>query len=65
MGNRPLVMLTNSPLPIWLSQASKFPSRLDRKTMSLPSGETAASNSSPWKSVSRSVLAPASGFRQK
>ena len=58
-------MLTISPLPIWLTQTSDGPSRSERKVTNFPSGEIAASVSSPGKSVTRSTVAPSSGFRQK
>ena len=63
--NPPFVMFTNSPLPIGLTHTSKRPSRSETNDMNLPSGEIAASTSSPSKSVTRSILASASGLRQK
>ena len=64
-GKEPLVTLTNLPLPVGEIQASNVPSRSERNAVRLPSGEIAASISSPEKSVSRCTTTPSSGFVQK
>src|ERR1035437_3531710 len=58
----PWVRLTALPVPTWLTQMSKGPLRLERNATNLPSGEMAASRSTPSKSVSRVNFALASGF---
>ena len=60
------VTLTNWSVPIWFSHTSNDPARSDRKAMSFhPQARSPRPFRHLAKSVSRSVLAPASGFRQK
>lgn len=64
-GKRPFVALTNLPMPVGEIQTSNGPSRSDTNGVTLPSGEIAASISSPAKSVRRCTTTPSSGFVQK
>lgn len=58
----PCVRLVKRPVPTWLNQRSNGPSRSERNVTNLPSGEMAASVSSPGKSVTRVKRPLASGF---
>ena len=50
-SSAPDARLRNSPVPIWPTKISNGPSRSETKATNLPSGEIAASNSDPSKSV--------------
>lgn len=57
-----LVRFSKRPEPTCVSQTSSGPSRSERNAANLPSGDSAASASSPSKFVNRVKIALASGL---